>query len=173
MATVGNGKTVTAIGYTLSDGTNGGVVGNYLLAANTATTTANITAVVTPPVVTPPVVTPPVVTPPTQDISPIITQIINGTAITPPVIPTFTPPTPPAQAPQQFDAGGVRMQLVSIPSTDVPNQLVGTQEARAMMQGGGTGEFRVPLGQNSLIQLINGGVKLPEGIEQQFFMAQR
>ena len=65
------------------------------------------------------------------------------------------------------------MQLVSIPSTDVPNQLVGTQEARAMMQGGGTGEFRVPLGQNSLIQLINGGVKLPEGIEQQFFMAQR
>ena len=158
MATVGNGKTVTAIGYTLSDGTNGGVVGNYLLAANTATTTANITAVVTPP---------------TQDISPIITQIINGTAITPPVIPTFTPPTPPAQAPQQFDAGGVRMQLVSIPSTDVPNQLVGTQEARAMMQGGGTGEFRVPLGQNSLIQLINGGVKLPEGIEQQFFMAQR
>lgn len=153
-ATVGNGKTVTAIGYTLNDGTNGGVAGNYLLVANTATTTANIT------------------TPPTQDISPIITQIINGTAITPPVIPTFTPPTPPAQAPQQFNVGGTRVQLASVPSGDSPSQLVGTQEARAMIQGEEVGDLRIPLGQNSLIQLINGGVRLPEGLEQQFFMAQ-
>ena len=164
-ATEGNGKTVTAIGYTLSDGTNGGVVGNYLLAANTATTTANITAVSTPPV------TPPV-TPPTQDLTPIITQIINGTAITPPVIPNFTPP-PPAQAPQQFNAGGARVQLVSVPSGDTPSQLVGTQEARAMVQGGEVGDLRIPLGQNSHIQLVNGGVHLPDGLEQEFFMAQR
>ena len=153
-ADVGDGKTVTAIGYTLNDGTNGGVAGNYLLVANTATTTANIT------------------TPPTQDITPIITQIINGTAITPPVIPSFVPP-PPVQAPQQFNVGGTRVQLASVPSSDTQSQLVGTQEARAMIQGEEVGDLRIPLGQNSRIQLINGGVRLPDGLEQQFFMAQR
>ncbi len=153
-ADVGDGKIVTAIGYTLSDGTNGGVAGNYLLIANTATTTANIT------------------TPPTQDLTPIITQIINGTAITPPVIPSFAPP-PPVQAPQQFNVGGTRVQLASVPSGDSPSQLVGTQEARAMIQGEEVGDLRIPLGQNSRIQLVNGGVRLPDGLEQQFFMAQR
>jgi len=164
-ATEGNGKTVTAIGYTLSDGTNGGVVGNYLLAANTATTTANITAVSTPPV------TPP--TPTNQTQTPDVTAIVNGTAITPPVLPNFVPPTPPVQAPQQFSVGGQMVQLVSIPSTDVASQLVGTPEARAMMQGADVGDLKIPLGQNSQIQLVNGGVHLPDGLEQQFFMAQR
>lgn len=109
----------------------------------------------------------------TPDPTPNITPIINGTAITPHVIPNFTPPTPPVQAPQQFSVGGQMVQLVSIPSTDVASQLVGTQEARAMIQGGEVGELRIPLGQNSGIQLVNGGVHLPEGLEQQFFMAQR
>ncbi|MDD2230775.1 MAG: MBG domain-containing protein, partial [Candidatus Cloacimonetes bacterium] len=131
--------------------------GNYTLSYVNGTLTITTASVVTP----------------TQDPTPIITQIINGTAITPPVIPTFTPPTPPAQAPQQFNVGGARVQLASVPSGDTPSQLVGTQEARAMIQGGEVGELRIPLGQNSGIQLVNGGVHLPEGLEQQFFMAQR
>lgn len=108
---------------------------------------------------------------PTQ--TPNVTAIVNGTAITPPVIPNFTPLTPPTQAPVQLSANGATVQLASIPSGDSPSQLVGTQEARMMMQGEAVGDLRVPLGQNSLIQLINGGVRLPEGLEQQFFMAQR
>ncbi|MBN1840499.1 MAG: filamentous hemagglutinin N-terminal domain-containing protein [Campylobacterales bacterium] len=108
---------------------------------------------------------------PTQ--TPNVTAIVNGTAITLPVIPNFTPPTPPTQAPQQFSVGGQMVQLVSIPSTDVASQLVGTPEARVMMQGADVGDLRVPLGQNSQIQLVNGGVNLPAGVEQQYFMAQR
>jgi len=117
------------------------------------------------------------VTPPTPTSTPAqtpnVTAIFNGTAITPPVFPNFVPPTPPAQAPQQFSVGGERVQLASVPSSDAPNQLVGTQEARAMMQGGETGDLRIPLGQNSQIQLVNGGVNLPAGLDQEYFMAQR
>jgi len=107
------------------------------------------------------------------DITSLITPIVNGTVIRPPVLSNFTPPTPPVQAPQQFSFGGEKVQLVSVPSGDTPNQLVGTQEARAMILSEGAGDLRVPLGQNSQIQLINGGVHLPEGLEQEFFMAQR
>ncbi|PKO90806.1 MAG: hypothetical protein CVU16_09090 [Betaproteobacteria bacterium HGW-Betaproteobacteria-10] len=39
-----NGKTVTAIGYALADGGNGGLASNYQLSSTSATTTANITA---------------------------------------------------------------------------------------------------------------------------------
>jgi hypothetical protein len=39
-----NGKTVTAIGYALADGSNGGLASNYQLSSTSATTTANITA---------------------------------------------------------------------------------------------------------------------------------
>ena len=41
-ANAGNGKTVTAVGYSLADGGNGGLASNYVLSASTATTTANI-----------------------------------------------------------------------------------------------------------------------------------
>ncbi len=41
-ANAGNGKTVTAIGYSLADGSSGGLASNYVLSASTATTTANI-----------------------------------------------------------------------------------------------------------------------------------
>jgi hypothetical protein len=42
--TKATGKTVTATGYSLADGTNGGVAGNYSLTSTSSTTTADITA---------------------------------------------------------------------------------------------------------------------------------
>lgn len=39
-----NAKTLTATGYNLADGANGGVASNYVLSSTSATTTANITA---------------------------------------------------------------------------------------------------------------------------------
>ena len=41
---VNTGKTVTAIGYSLADGSNGGAASNYSLSSTSSTTTANITA---------------------------------------------------------------------------------------------------------------------------------
>ena len=166
-------STFTDAGWNI-EGDSALAVGTPVLSMNGAPIWKIRTQVAPTPDPTPTPTPAPAPTPtPVVDITSLITQIVNGTATLTPVIPTFTPPTLPAQAPQQFSVGGERVQLASVPSSDAPNQLVGTQEARAMMQGPETGEFRVPLGQNSLIQLINGGVKLPEGIEQQFFMAQR
>ena len=34
----------------------------------------------------------------------------------------------------------------------------------------GNSDIRVPVGDNSVIELINGGVNLPNGVEQQFFV---
>jgi len=42
-ANAANGKTVTAVGYALADGGNGGLASNYQLSSTSATTTANIT----------------------------------------------------------------------------------------------------------------------------------
>jgi hypothetical protein len=103
----------------------------------------------------------------------VINAIVSGAAVQIPFIPNFQPQTPLAPAPQQFSFGGQQVQLLGTPLGDTPTQIVGMQEARQMLQGGGSGDFRVPLGQNSLIQLVNGGIRLPVGIEQEFFMAQR
>ena len=108
----------------------------------------------------------------------IINAIASGIAVQPPVIPTFTPPAPPTPAPQQFSFGGQPVQLMSTPSGGTPTQVVTMQEIRQMQQDGGNGggnpgEIRIPLMQGSLIDLVNGGVKLPENVEQEFFMAQR
>ena len=115
--------------------------------------------------------TPPPTPSPTQDITPIITQIVNGAAVAPRV-PNFTPPTPPAQAPQVFNFGGAPVALMSTPMSGTPTQMVSMQEVRQMLQGG-SNEIRIPLMAGSLIDLINGGVRLPEGVYQEFFMAQR
>ena len=120
------------------------------------------------------------VTPPAaQNLEPIVSQIVNS-VIRPPVIPTFTPPAPPAPSPQQFSFGGQPVQLMSTPSGGTPTQVVSMQEVRQMQQesggnGGGNpnGDIRVPLMAGSLIDLVNGGVRLPNGVEQEFFMAQR
>ncbi len=69
---------------------------------------------------------------------------------------------------------------MSTPLGDTPTQIISLGEIRQMQQesAGGTDgvrspDIRIPLGQNSLIQLVNGGLNLPTGIEQEFFMAQR
>ena len=110
----------------------------------------------------------------------IVSQVVNSVVIVP-VMPSMTPTTSsntalttsPMQTPQIFNSGGQIVQLSGVPLEDTPMQLVGTQEARAIMQGSANGDLKIPLGQNSLVQLINGGVRLPEGVEQEFFMAQR
>lgn len=128
--------------------------------------------------------TPPT-TPPAQALIPIITPFVNDTAVQPPVLhkqPVTLPLTLPRQ-PQQFIVGGQVAQLMSTPSPDTPTDIVTMADIRQMQatdsdpssQGDagsvGNTDIRVPLGQNSLIQLLNGGVNLPTGIEQEFFMA--
>ncbi|WP_067175491.1 GLUG motif-containing protein [Sulfurospirillum sp. UCH001] len=109
----------------------------------------------------------------------IIDAIASGIAVQPPVVPNFTPPPLPS-IPQQFSFGGQAVQLMSTPLGEIPTQIISLGEIRQMQQENASGaegvkspDIRIPLGQNSLIQLVNGGLRLPEGIEQEFFMAQR
>ncbi|MEX8518616.1 MAG: GLUG motif-containing protein [Leptothrix sp. (in: b-proteobacteria)] len=85
---------------------------------------------------------------------------------------------------------GTRLALVSSPSANEPTQTVTLSEARGLIGGGsgsgsgssasggtpgagsgeGSREVRVPVSRNSLAEIVNGGVKLPSGVEQQLFI---
>ncbi len=74
---------------------------------------------------------------------------------------------------------GERFAVVSSPSANVPTQAVTLAQARAMMQGTSQGggsdgdrDVRVPVSRNSLADIVNGGVKLPDGVEQELFVVQ-
>lgn len=102
---------------------------------------------------------------PTPDIS----HIENGTAITPPRLNTDAPRLVNANPPSYVNAEGQRIQLMSTPLLDMPTVMVSTQQVR-VIQGVESGDLRVPMMQGSLIYLLNGGLNLPNGVEQEFFM---
>jgi len=134
--------------------------------------------------VTPPAPTPDPVTPSTTPAvvvatTPDVAHIVNNNAITVHV-PSFTPPVAPVQAPQQFNFGGQTVELMSTPNKtgETPTKVVSLADVKEMQSekgnvNGGNNEIRVPLMAGSLIDLVNGGVKLPAGVEQEFFMAQK
>lgn len=77
---------------------------------------------------------------------------------------------------------GTRLAVISSPRGDEPTQVVSISEASSMLkpagedqgdEGGGSGgdrEVRVPASRGSLVDIVNGGVKLPTGVEQQLFV---
>jgi hypothetical protein len=74
-----------------------------------------------------------------------------------------------------FDTGA-NLILVSSPAANQPTQGITLSQARSMMQGNGggageaVGDVRVPVSRNSLAEIVNGGVKLPDGVEQELFV---
>jgi hypothetical protein len=86
-----------------------------------------------------------------------------------------------------FDPGAV-LTLVSAPSAEEPTQVVSLSAVQAMRSdaastgGSSTGspgagsdpavspDVRVPVSLNSLAEIVNGGVRLPSGVEQQLFV---
>ena len=97
-------------------------------------------------------------------------------------------------------SSGDRLAVVSSPTGDEPTVTVSLSQARQMLQGAdavvaadsnsdqssdenkpraagsqngtsnGTRDVRVPVSRNSLAEIVNGGVKLPSGVEQQLFV---
>jgi len=86
---------------------------------------------------------------------------------------------------------GTRYNVVSTTNGDEqPKALITMSQLIALRQGGDTQsvktdangentatqaqaiEIRVPMSQNSIVDIVNGGVKLPEGVEQQFFVVE-
>jgi hypothetical protein len=85
--------------------------------------------------------------------------------------------------------GSTQLQIISSPNANEPTQVVSLSQARGMLQpvdtsgsnpgdasggsqGGGDGviDVRVPVSRNSLAEIVNGGVRLPTGVEQQLFV---
>ena len=76
-------------------------------------------------------------------------------------------------------AQGEQLAVLSTPKADEPTTPVSLSQARVMTgaQGAGasdgTREVRVPVSRNSLAEIVNGGVKLPGGVEQQLFVVRK
>lgn len=126
----------------------------------------------------------PTVTPPTPTVTPpsVISAIVNNTAVAQPRGQTFTP-----QHTTNYARGGESIALASTGDDEDANTLVSLSEIRQMQRASGTpsetteqstsGEtigvdtsIRVPLSRDSLIDIVNGGVKLPENVEQEFYV---
>lgn len=139
-------------------------VNNYNLLSTIASTTADITAVPTPdPVV------------PKPEVKKIVDSITNQTATTVnlPNIETSTTPNNSGRNTDISFSQGENKMLVSRPIEGQDTKRVSLSEARQMqIQSGGSGdEVVVPLSNSSIIQLIDGGVNLPIGVEQEFYLA--
>ncbi|SEK82320.1 filamentous hemagglutinin family N-terminal domain-containing protein [Roseateles sp. YR242] len=71
---------------------------------------------------------------------------------------------------------GTPLVVLSAPSGEEPSEGVTLAQARRMVgspggQGaGGSQEVRVPVSRNSLAEIVNGGVRLPGGVEQMLFV---
>ncbi len=68
---------------------------------------------------------------------------------------------------------GVVMRLLSAPAGNETSQAVSLTQVQSMLQTPGTsigGEVRIPVSRNSLAEIVNGGVRLPSGVDQLLFV---
>jgi filamentous hemagglutinin family protein len=131
-----------------------------------------------------------------NDANDVITAIVNTNVIKTQLPKTVNNPTvvnnqqlntPNPQTPQMkqantnlassFGVTGTNAQIVSTTSTgENANTVVTLADIKqAMSESSPTGtaqpqEVRVPLSKNSIVDLVNGGVNLPDGVDQQFFV---
>lgn len=121
---------------------------------------------------------------------PIIGNIANvHREVVPPVFAAGVPPsggeaaTPPpnvVNAPASVTAvlgDQIPLLLVTAPDEDEPTQAVTLSQAQQMLSLAGAAEsgpqvVRVPTSRNSLENIVNGGLRLPSGVEQQLFVVQ-
>ncbi|MBZ8143517.1 hypothetical protein CLD22_27190, partial [Rubrivivax gelatinosus] len=73
---------------------------------------------------------------------------------------------------------GAALSLISSPSAGETSQSVTLVQARQMLQAaggpadGGEKDLRVPVSRNSLATIVNGGVRLPGGVDQLLFVVE-
>ncbi|MCT7515877.1 two-partner secretion domain-containing protein [Aliarcobacter cryaerophilus] len=113
---------------------------------------------------------------PKPEIKKIVDSITNQSAITVNLPANQTNTTTPNNSGRNTDISFSQREnkmLVSRPIEGQDTKRVSLSEARQMqIQSGGSGdEVVVPLSNSSIIQLIDGGVNLPIGVEQEFYLA--
>jgi filamentous hemagglutinin family protein len=159
---IGTDITVDISGLTLG----GDDALNYNLITTTATTKANITPV--------PVTTPDVAQ---KEIKKVISAITNQSATkvaVPDLKRVATTSTPMIRRANTAFSVGENSSVVSNPTDEQSTKRISLSEAREMhakaLGVDNVPEVRVPLSRYSQIVLINGGVNLPKGVEQEFYI---
>ena len=109
----------------------------------------------------------PVVSNPTS--SPDTSHIENGTAVSVPKVVLDVSNLAMTNTSGQFEVGGQSIQMLSAPQSGSSTVTIGMQQLRTMQENE-TGDIRVPVMQGSVLNLLNGGLSLPSGVEQEFFM---
>jgi hypothetical protein len=119
-----------------------------------------------------------------QVVNNIVTTIVNSTTITPPAPIVVAPLAPQPQQLQTQAQNNTLLQIIMpqsstnggsfglVGSTDGSSsvQTVTMEQLQSAAMAQGMGEIRVPLANNSMVELVNGGVNLPSGVSQEFYV---
>ncbi|WP_305531927.1 hypothetical protein [Sulfuricurvum sp.] len=119
-----------------------------------------------------------------QIVNSIVTTIVNSTTVTPPA-PIVVAPLAPQPKQVQTQAQNNTLLQTILPQSSTNGEsfgLVGSTDGSSSVQtvtmeqlqsaatAQGMGEIRVPLANNSMVELVNGGVNLPNGVSQEFYV---
>jgi filamentous hemagglutinin family protein len=112
-----------------------------------------------------------------KEIQKVITTIANQNALmitTPKVQTTTTTPNNAGKNVAVNFSAGENQNIISQPIQGQNTQRISLSEARQKQQENGVNsqEVRVSLSRSSMIELVEGGVNLPDGVEQEFYVAQ-
>jgi hypothetical protein len=171
--------------YTLLDGSNGGLASNYSLPTTTAalpapnqtdTTLVNAAGAAAQPTL----LAPESGQPGTRAVDALLPasylfNVANRTDAGPALPAVGTVVTVPVGLNLAF-GNGADLVVMSSPKQDEPTTPVSISQARAMTGAGTAGkpaDVRVPVSRNSLAEIVNGGVRLPGGVEQQLFVVKK
>ena len=117
-----------------------------------------------------------------SSLNPVVAAQLGGVAERPRV--EFNPTVPnvvsPLAALSLTFGEGTALSIVSSPRSDEPTESVTLLQARRMTTSAattapgntaeGSRDVRVPVSRNSLAEIVNGGVKLPGGVDQLLFV---
>jgi filamentous hemagglutinin family protein len=111
----------------------------------------------------------------------IVTTIVNQTTVAPPAPIAIAPFAPQQSSQSQTQTAsllqaimpssrGESFSLVGTTDGTTPVQTVSMEQLQSVSGGQGVNEIRVSLGQDSFVELVNGGVNLPLGLSQEFYV---
>ena len=115
----------------------------------------------------------------------VVTTVVNSTTVTPPAPIVLAPLAPQPQQVQIQTQNNALLQTILpkgttgsgssfglVGSTDGTSavQTVTMEQLQTSATAQGMGEIRVPLANSSFVELVNGGVTLPSGVTQEFYV---
>lgn len=106
-----------------------------------------------------------------QQVNNVITTIVNSTTVTPPITIQRSTTTQPTNTTTQIVMNGSDAGTFKVVGTTDGGEAVQTMTTEQLQQmNPGMNEIRVALGQDSFVELVNGGVNLPQGVSQEFYV---